>query len=285
MSINKEDEVATSDYKLDKAGKKIKAHRIVFNKGEDDGKKGISEMKKKFNSFVEQHTLPLTEEELAQLETELNEVLGKDAKAGDWIHDFVHSDNPKFSGKSKEKRKQMALAAYYSAQRNEEVVKEGNAFDIKGASSILKDKSKTATMHDVKHTSTGTVYTKQRDADGNSKEFKRDPDTAKRGRGRPKKNSFGEAAEFLMSLDDQLFESMIEEGLDAFVEYYEQLDEVSKATLGSYIKKATNGMSGVAINAHQAGAAEAGSKDRKAFLAKANKRIGGIAKAADRLTK
>ncbi len=51
----------------------------------------------------------------------IQEVLSKDASAGDWIHDFVHSDNPKFAGKSKEKRKQMALAAYYAKQRNEEV--------------------------------------------------------------------------------------------------------------------------------------------------------------------
>lgn len=51
----------------------------------------------------------------------INEVLSKDASAGDWIHDFVHSDNPKFAGKSKEMRKKMALAAYYAKQRNEEV--------------------------------------------------------------------------------------------------------------------------------------------------------------------
>lgn len=49
----------------------------------------------------------------------INEVLSKDATAGDWIHDFVHSDNPKFAGKSKAKRKEMALAAYYAKQRNE----------------------------------------------------------------------------------------------------------------------------------------------------------------------
>lgn len=51
----------------------------------------------------------------------INEVLGKNADAGTWIKDFVSSDNPKFAGKSKEKRKQMALAAYYAKQRNEEL--------------------------------------------------------------------------------------------------------------------------------------------------------------------
>lgn len=60
----------------------------------------------------------------AELEEQigLDEVLSKDAKAYDWIHDFVHSDNPKFAGKSTKKRQQMALAAYYAKQRNEDSV-------------------------------------------------------------------------------------------------------------------------------------------------------------------
>ena len=52
-------------------------------------------------------------------EVELDEVLKKSDSAGKWIKDFMDSDNPKFAGKSKEKRKQMALAAYYAKQRNE----------------------------------------------------------------------------------------------------------------------------------------------------------------------
>jgi hypothetical protein len=54
----------------------------------------------------------------------INEVMAKDASAGDYIHDFIHSDNPKFAGKSKAKRKEMALAAYYS-KKNKEAVNEG----------------------------------------------------------------------------------------------------------------------------------------------------------------
>jgi hypothetical protein len=46
----------------------------------------------------------------------INEVLTKSTPAGEWIKDFVDSDNPKFAGKSAAKRKQMALAAYYSKQ-------------------------------------------------------------------------------------------------------------------------------------------------------------------------
>ena len=58
----------------------------------------------------------VTEQELDEA---LNEVLSKDASAGDWIHDFVHSDNPKFAGKSKAERKKMALGAYYGKQNEE----------------------------------------------------------------------------------------------------------------------------------------------------------------------
>jgi len=65
-------------------------------------------------------TLSKMHKEEAELDEQINEVLSKDADAGDWIHDFIHSDNPKFAGKSKAKRKEMALAAYYAKQRNEE---------------------------------------------------------------------------------------------------------------------------------------------------------------------
>lgn len=37
-----------------------------------------------------------------------------------WIHDFTNSDDPRFRGKSKEKRRQQALAAFYSAKRKKE---------------------------------------------------------------------------------------------------------------------------------------------------------------------
>lgn len=57
-------------------------------------------------------------------ESYLEEKLKASDPAGTYIHDFVHSDNPKFAGKSKAKRIQMALAASYGAKgksRNEEV--------------------------------------------------------------------------------------------------------------------------------------------------------------------
>lgn len=57
-------------------------------------------------------------------ENYLEEKLKASDPAGKYIHDFVHSDNPKFAGKSKAKRIQMALAASYAAKgisKNEEV--------------------------------------------------------------------------------------------------------------------------------------------------------------------
>lgn len=46
---------------------------------------------------------------------DLTEVLSKSAPIEDWIHDFVHSDNPKFDGKTEKERRDMAIAAYYAA--------------------------------------------------------------------------------------------------------------------------------------------------------------------------
>jgi hypothetical protein len=54
----------------------------------------------------------------------LYEVLSKDAKAGDWISDFVHSTNPKFDGKSKKERINMALGAYYDTHKKKDGISE-----------------------------------------------------------------------------------------------------------------------------------------------------------------
>jgi len=47
----------------------------------------------------------------------MTETLSPNASASEYIHDFVHSKNSKFDGKSKKKRMQMALAAFYSNKR------------------------------------------------------------------------------------------------------------------------------------------------------------------------
>jgi len=50
-------------------------------------------------------------------EEALLEKLKASDPTGEWIHDFVHSDNPKFAGKSKKERIRMALGAKYGAIR------------------------------------------------------------------------------------------------------------------------------------------------------------------------
>ena len=54
-------------------------------------------------------------------EDALMEKLKASAPTAEWIHDFVHSENPKFAGKSRKERINMALGAAYAAKRNEEV--------------------------------------------------------------------------------------------------------------------------------------------------------------------
>ena len=79
----------------------------------------------------------------------INEVLTKSTPAGEWIKDFVGSDNPKFAGKSAAKRKQMALAAYYSKQdeshagsQNSTAVQDMEAVEYKGIGTDVVDKKK-----------------------------------------------------------------------------------------------------------------------------------------------
>ena len=108
----------TSEYKIKKVlgpdGKwhdhKLRPHRIDFKNSKMHGEPAQKDSGQDVGM----------KEETMTIDEQINEVLSKDATAGDWIHDFVHSDNPKFEGKSKEKRKQMALAAYYAKQQNEQ---------------------------------------------------------------------------------------------------------------------------------------------------------------------
>ena len=51
------------------------------------------------------------------MRTQIDEVLSKSDDMSKWISDFLDSDAPQFKGKSKEKKMQMAKAAYYAAQK------------------------------------------------------------------------------------------------------------------------------------------------------------------------
>jgi hypothetical protein len=109
-------------------GNSAKTHRDQisdpFAAVKGPGKKDLENIEKpkkkqeSFSAFTNKLLNSLEEDK--QIQKQIDEVLKKDASAGDWIHDFVHSDNPKFAGKSKAERKKMALGAYY-AKQNEEV--------------------------------------------------------------------------------------------------------------------------------------------------------------------
>lgn len=47
----------------------------------------------------------------------VNEKLSDDASVADYIKDFADSDAPQFKGKTKEERRAMALAAFYSSKK------------------------------------------------------------------------------------------------------------------------------------------------------------------------
>ena len=196
------------------ADKKIPAEKLkaAAEKGGKLGKRANLAMTlKKFKEEYEEHSI---------FDQMIQEVLSKDAKAGDWIHDFVHSDNPKFKGKSTEMRKKMALAAYYAKQRNEEV-----------ETDICPD-------------------------------CMQDPCVC---------------------------------GGNHIEEEVEQIDELSKSTLGSYVKSAARDVGASrklsadfqnqADKARKPSSKAASSSLSKKFMVTAQKRHAGIGKAVERLTK
>ena len=124
---NKNNKIDAHDFKLlRKEELKGDQHKIDANKNNKidahdfqllRGKKKVKE-----DTFADKLFNSLSESE--EIRRAINEVMKRDDSAGDWISDFLHSDNPKFDGKSKAERKKMALAAYYSMKkrsRNESV--------------------------------------------------------------------------------------------------------------------------------------------------------------------
>ena len=166
---NKNNKIDAQDFKmLRKEELKGNQHKIDANKNNKidahdfqllRGKKKVKE-----DTFAGKLLNSLAESE--EIQKAINEVMKKDSTAGDWIHDFVHSKNPKFAGKSTKERQKMALGAYY-AKQNEEVEelaeKEGT-----GGSDPLANRQDYAKRH-----GTGQVYKKTHPGDktGMTKSF------------------------------------------------------------------------------------------------------------------
>lgn len=94
----------------------------------------------------------------------LFEILTKKASAGKWIKDFEKSDAPQFKGKSKEKRKEMALAAYYSKQNEQVELSELNPSAGRKPTKVahIKDPKKT-TWNQMTDSGKGYVPSKFKD--------------------------------------------------------------------------------------------------------------------------
>jgi hypothetical protein len=125
-------------------------------------------------------------------------------------------------------------------RKEEQEIKEGWDDMMKAAKErgqSIASKTSTKTHHDVKKTSTGTVYTKQHDKDGMSKGTGAPAPEQKRGRGRPRKDKFAEAVEFLMDLTEEQFDFVVEEGFDSFFESF--LDEGKKGYAPGWMIKAS----------------------------------------------
>jgi len=91
-------------------------------------------------------------------ELKLDEKLGKDADAGDYIDDFKKSDAPQFKGKSDKKKKDMAIAAYLDAKEKGKVkedVPANNTGSIPNPADTVmgpkKKKSHTQLIHDKRY--------------------------------------------------------------------------------------------------------------------------------------
>lgn len=232
--------------------RKAMAHKTTGETPKKDRSSGVNLAGKKAYDIGGKARVPATES------VELEEKLKASDDMGKWIDDFQKSDNPKFVGKSQKKRREMAIAAKYAAEREagmreeveqiDEISKKTLGSYIKKAASDVANK---AAEHDV------TMAT----------------------------HSGPEARKHRMGLRKNIRkrEAGMSKALDRLTkEEVEQLDELSPNTLHSYIKKAAGNMAGNAAVA----AAQASSSMKKSspdVKRKIKNRMQGISGASGRL--
>jgi hypothetical protein len=100
-----------ADFYSSKTGNKLTNGEVIKNNGKHVHIKHDGDIHKFRVSETAPHQMQSEEVEY------IEEKLSASDPASAWIHDFVRSNNPKFSGKTKEERKNMALGAYYAAKR------------------------------------------------------------------------------------------------------------------------------------------------------------------------
>jgi hypothetical protein len=197
----------TMDYYEPKTGDKV--HGKVMHKSDTE-----VHMKQTHDSYDDKKVGSVHKFKIGSTlpeEVDLEEVLKVSDGAGKWISDFVHSENPKFAGKSKKERQQMALGAYYAAKKG---VKEGVE--------LVYELKKATLASYVKKAGSNIEYNA-----GEKRE--------------------AELADWDDDSERKTAEKNIEnrhKGIKTAVkklakEEVESIDEISKATLGSYAKKAS----------------------------------------------
>ena len=179
----------------------------------------------------------------------------KKADMGDVVDDFYKSDAPQFKGKSKTKRRQMAIAAKLSADEDKKVP----------SMASLENKPKMK----IQLKKATNAYDKNKDV------------LAKHGFKRPSMNE-----------NDKYIESSYDEEVKMIKDQFKNhIDEISKSTAASYISKASRDVyhKGQRQGAANAIAGAGGSHPDQNYDTgperKAAKRVGGIDKATKRLMK
>lgn len=114
LSVNKESNFDT-DIQYD--GAKVADDLDPITGAKTDTKKSLAGMIKK-------GAAESASKKKATYEGYIPEKLTLDDPVGTWIKDFQKSDAPQFAGKSADERKKMALAAYYSRQKQDESIYE-----------------------------------------------------------------------------------------------------------------------------------------------------------------
>lgn len=111
---------------------------------EEKAKKFAGKSEEQLKSMARRHGYGKDSTEYSK-HKKLDEKLTKSMSAGDVISDFVHSDDPKFKGKSKKERQKMALGAYYGMHPEKSKVNEAMG-SVKKASAFRAMKRKVSTQ-------------------------------------------------------------------------------------------------------------------------------------------
>jgi hypothetical protein len=178
---------------------------------------------------------------------QVDEVLKPTTDMGTWIKDFQKSDAPQFKGKSKEKRRQMAIAAKYGAEREAGMREEAEELDE--ISKGLADKYYRKAAQDI-GTRASNAVSQRNNAYRSKQNAKGSHETTSLG---TKPMTDDERAAHVKKASDSIsnaknYERKIKNravGMSrasARMEEVEQIDELSKKTLSSYTRKAAASM-------------------------------------------